>query len=159
MLAAYAVGLPAAVIIRSVTASFYSRGDTATPLWASLAGYGVNVALKFVLIGPFGVAGLALATSVGAWINVGVLWFLAIRRDLAAPSPDLLKTLAGIVIGCAFLALLAIFARAPIAAALAPLGWLRDIGTLAALGLAGLLVYGAALVLCLKLMRVRLRRA
>jgi putative peptidoglycan lipid II flippase len=159
VLAAYAVGLPAAVIIRSVTASFYSRGDTATPLWASLAGYGVNVALKLVLIGPFGVAGLALATSVGAWINVGVLWLLAVRRDLAAPSPVLMKTLAGIVVGCALVALLAITARTPVATALAPLGWLRDIATLAVLGIAGLVLYGATLALCLRLMGVRLRRA
>ena len=159
VLAAYAVGLPAAVIIRSVTASFYSRGDTTTPLWASLAGYGVNIALKLVLIGPFGVAGLALATSIGAWINVGVLWLLAIRRDLAAPSPALLKTLVAIVIGCSALALLAIFARQPIATALAPVGWLRDLGTLGVLGLAGLVLYGAALALCLRLMGVRLRRA
>jgi putative peptidoglycan lipid II flippase len=159
VLAAYAVGLPAAVIIRSVTASFYSRGDTTTPLWASLAGYGVNIALKLVLIGPFGVAGLALATSVGAWINVGVLWALAIRRDLAAPSPDLLKTLAAIVVGCMLLAALAIYARAPLATALAPLGWLRDIGTLGALGLAGVLLYGTALLATLRVTGVRLRRA
>jgi putative peptidoglycan lipid II flippase len=159
VLAAYAVGLPAAVIIRSVTASFYSRGDTTTPLWASFAGYGVNIALKLVLIGPFGVAGLALATSVGAWINVGVLWALAIRRGLAAPSPDLMKTLAAIVVGCALLAALALYARAPVATALAPLGWLRDIGTLGALGLAGLLLYGAALLATLRVTGVRLRRS
>ncbi len=159
VLAAYAVGLPAAVIVRSATASFYSRGDTMTPLWASLAGYGVNIALKFVLIGPFGVAGLALATSVGAWINVGLLWFLAVRRDLAAPSPALMKTLAAITVGCVVLAALAIFGRAPLAAALAPLGWLRDLATLAGLGLAGLVLYGAVLALCLRLLGVRLRRA
>ncbi|NNM72679.1 murein biosynthesis integral membrane protein MurJ [Enterovirga aerilata] len=158
VLAAYAVGLPAAVIIRSVTASFYARGDTTTPLWASLAGYGVNVALKLVLIGPFGVAGLALATSVGAWINVGVLWFLAVRRDFAAPSRALAKTLAGIGLSCALLAALAAFGRAPVATALTPLGPLRDIGTLGALGLAGLLLYGAALALCLRLFGLRLRR-
>lgn len=158
VLAAYAVGLPAAVIIRSVTASFYSRGDTVTPLWASLAGYGVNIALKLVLIGPFGVAGLALATSVGAWINVGVLWALAIRRDLAAPSPALVKTLAAVAVGCALLAALAAFGRRPTAAFLSPLGSLADIGTLAALGLSGLLLYGAALAGFLRLMGVRLRR-
>ena len=60
VLAAYAVGLPAAVILRSVVASFYSRQDTLTPLWASLTGYGVNVALKIALTTRFGVVGLGL---------------------------------------------------------------------------------------------------
>ena len=40
VLAAYAIGLPAAVLIRSAVASFYARSDTMTPLIASLDGGG-----------------------------------------------------------------------------------------------------------------------
>ena len=52
VLAAYAVGLPAVVLIRSAVASFYARADTVTPLIASLAAVAVNVALKIVLMRP-----------------------------------------------------------------------------------------------------------
>ena len=34
VLAAYAIGLPAVVLIRSAVASFYARADTKTPLIA-----------------------------------------------------------------------------------------------------------------------------
>ena len=77
VLAAYAVALPAAVILRSSTATFFARQDTTTPLWASFAGYGVNIALKIDLIGDFGDVGHALATSDGAWTNVVHLSLLA----------------------------------------------------------------------------------
>ena len=36
----------------------------------------VNIAFKFLLMGPLAQVGLALATSIGAWINLGlVIWF------------------------------------------------------------------------------------
>ena len=43
VLAAYGLGLPAAVLIRSAVSSFYARSDTATPLIASLTAVGVNI--------------------------------------------------------------------------------------------------------------------
>jgi len=79
-LAAYAVGLIPFVMIRSAVATFYARKDTATPMKAALIGVAVNVALKIVLVGSLAQVGLALATAVGAWINLLlVLWF-AVRR-------------------------------------------------------------------------------
>ena len=63
VLAAYATGLPAVVLIRSAVASFYSREDTKTPLVASLSGVAVNVLAKLALMAQMGVAGLALGTA------------------------------------------------------------------------------------------------
>src|SRR6187551_2760482 len=75
-LAAYAVGLLPFVLIRSVVATFFARGDTATPVKAALVAAAVNIAFKILLMGPLAQAGLALATSIGAWINLGlVVWF------------------------------------------------------------------------------------
>src|SRR5712671_2535528 len=50
-LAAYALGLLPFVLIRSVTATFLARGDTATPVKASLTAVTVNVVCKIVLMG------------------------------------------------------------------------------------------------------------
>ena len=69
-LAAYAIGLLPFVMMRSFTAPFYARGDTLTPVKAALLAAAVNIALKVVLMGPLAQVGLALATSVGAWINL-----------------------------------------------------------------------------------------
>ena len=77
-LAAYAVGLLPFVLIRSTVATFFARGDTATPVKAALFAAAVNIAFKFLLMGPLAQVGLALATSIGAWINLGlVIWFAA----------------------------------------------------------------------------------
>jgi putative peptidoglycan lipid II flippase len=75
-LTAYAFGLLPFVLIRSAVASFFARGDTATPVKAALAAAAVNIAFKVLLMGPLAQVGLALATAIGAWINLGlVLWF------------------------------------------------------------------------------------
>ena len=89
-LAAYAVGLIPFVMIRSAVATFYARKDTATPVKAALTGVAVNVALKILLMGSLAQIGLALATAVGAWINLllvlglcGASGFLDLDRELA----------------------------------------------------------------------------
>ena len=158
VLSAYAVGLPAIVLITSSRASFYARSDTKTPLIASLTGIAVNVALKIVLMGPFGVVGLALATAVGTWINLILLVALAYRRDWTAPSGALGRIMIAVLAAGLCLALFAIFAPARVATALAWLPAWRDETLLALLGTGGALVYGAVLFGSLKVLRVRLAR-
>src|SRR3974390_1592326 len=83
-LAAYAIGLIPFVLIRTAVSAFYARKDTATPVKASLTGLTVNVLLKVALMGTFAQVGLALATAVGAWINLLlVLWFAVRANHLA----------------------------------------------------------------------------
>ncbi len=79
-LAAYTVGLVPVVLLRSATAAFYARKDTTTPAIAALCGIAVNVALKLVLMGPLLQVGLALATAIGAWVNLLIVMAFAIRR-------------------------------------------------------------------------------
>jgi putative peptidoglycan lipid II flippase len=83
-LKAYGVGLPAFVLVRVIAPTFYARGDTATPVRATIASVGVNIALKFALVWglSLGAVGIALGTAIAAWVNVGVLLFLAVSRKL-----------------------------------------------------------------------------
>jgi putative peptidoglycan lipid II flippase len=103
VLAAYGVGLIAAVSIRSVVASFHARGDTTTPMLVSLGAVAVNVALKLALTGPFGATGLALATALGATLNLALLLLIADRRAWIAPDGMLGK--ACLIAGCGAAAL------------------------------------------------------
>ncbi len=82
-LAAYAFGLLPFVLIRSAVATFFSRGDTATPVKAALIAAAVNIGFKVLLMGPLAQVGLALATSIGAWINLGLVFWFAHRAGLA----------------------------------------------------------------------------
>lgn len=93
VLSAYAVGLPAVVIIRSIVASFYARQDTTRPVIASLIAIGVNVALKLALMPSYGAAGLAFSTAIGAWVNVIILYMWGLKRGWIRPDKNLLKDL------------------------------------------------------------------
>jgi putative peptidoglycan lipid II flippase len=93
-LAAYAIGLIPFVTIRSAVSAFYARKDTATPVKASLTGLTVNVLLKIALMGPLAQIGLALATAVGAWINLLLVLFFAVRKGYLEPDRALMQSLA-----------------------------------------------------------------
>lgn len=90
-LAAYALGLIPFVLIRSVVATFFARGDTKNPVKAALAAAAVNIGFKFLLVGSLALAqvGLALATSIGAWINLLIVVWLAARAGLIGFDPGL----------------------------------------------------------------------
>ena len=108
-LAAYAIGLLPFVLIRSTVATFFARGDTATPVKAALIAAAVNIAFKFLLMGPLAQVGLALATSIGAWINLGlVIWFAAraghVRIDERLRQSAVKLAAAGLALAAALVA-------------------------------------------------------
>jgi putative peptidoglycan lipid II flippase len=135
----------ALVLIASARASFQSRGDTATPMKIALAALTVNVLLKIVLFQSLGAVGLATATSVGLWINLGALVALAIDRDLMDLDGVFAKTVGATFIACAVLTLVAIFGRAPALALGRHFGSQANLVALISLGAAGAVIYGATL--------------
>ena len=94
-LAAYGVGLPAMALVRIVASTFYARHDTATPMRATVTAMACNIALKVVFVWGFGlgVAGIALGTAIGAWINVGLLTWFGRSRDLLAIERIFMRSL------------------------------------------------------------------
>lgn len=159
VLAAYGLALPAVVLIRSAVASFYARQDTTTPLVASLTAIGLNVALKIVLTGPYGVAGLAMATAAGAWANLVLLVVLAWRKGWTAPGRSLGITILGVAFGCGALGVIATLGLPLAERIVPPLPHLREIAVLGLLGLAGASAYGLILLATLRVFRLPLRRA
>ena len=103
-LAAYALGLIPYVLIRSMTAPFFARGDTATPVKASLTAVAVNILFKILLMGPLAQVGLAIGTAIGAWVNVGLMaWFAAragiVTMDARLKRSMIMLTVSGCVLG------------------------------------------------------------
>ncbi len=83
-LAVYATGLPAYVLAKALTPAFYAREDTATPVKISVVCMIANLVLNILLMGPFLHVGIAIATSLSAWLNVFLLAHTLMRRgDLA----------------------------------------------------------------------------
>ncbi len=145
-LAAYAIGLLPFVLIRSVIATFLARGDTATPLKAALIAAAVNIAFKLVLTGPLAQVGLALATTIGAWINFGLVIFFASRRGLIGFDARLLRSTLKLAAAGIALAAALWLAKAPVLRAFGAWPVFGSPAALAALAAIGALVYGAALM-------------
>jgi len=145
-LAAYGVGLLPFVLMRNASITFLARGDTATPVKALAVAVAVNVAFKIALMGPLAQVGLALATSVGAWVNLLLLAWFAARRGLIVVDPRLARAVGRLAVAGLALAAALWFARAPVAALFA--GWprLSEEATLALLTVVGGAVYGGVVL-------------
>src|SRR5580693_4375933 len=147
-LAAYALGLLPFVLVRSVIATFLARGDTATPVRAALSAAVVNVAFKAVFFTTTSLAqvGLALATTIGAWLNlVLVLWFAA-RAGRIDFSGSLRGSVGRLVMAGVALAVVLFLVEGPVASLFSSWPRLRDEATLATLAGIGALVYGGAVI-------------
>jgi putative peptidoglycan lipid II flippase len=94
-LAAYGLGLPAMALVRILAPTFYARHDTVTPVRATVTAMVCNIALKFLFVWGLGlgVAGIALGTAAGAWINVAILTWIGRSRDLLAIEHIFLRSL------------------------------------------------------------------
>ena len=149
-LLAYGAGLPAVVLIRSAVSSFYARGDTATPLWASLTGVAVNVLFKIALMGPLQQAGLALATSIGAWTNLAILVFLASRRGYIDLDGAFVRRALAIAAATAAMAAAMAATDALALSMLQGFAGPRELARLAIVGLVGAIVYAGVAAILLR---------
>ncbi len=146
-LAAYAIGLVPFVLIRSAVATFYARKDTATPVKAALTGVAVNVALKIALVGALAQVGLALATAVGAWINLLLVLAFAVRAGYLELDRALMRSLARFVVSGIILAAALWFTARFGAVYFAQMTTFRDETALLLLAAVGALVYGFSVLL------------
>jgi putative peptidoglycan lipid II flippase len=79
-LAAYAIGLPAFVLVKVLAPGFFARVDTATPVKNGVAAVVLNLAMNLAFMVPLQHVGPALATSLAALFNVVSLGVVLARR-------------------------------------------------------------------------------
>jgi len=113
---------------------------------AALVAVAVNIAFKFALMGPLQQVGLALATSIGAWINfLLVVWF-ARRAGFAGIDDRLRQSVPKLAAAGVVLAVALYLAVTPVMnLGIGGLLW-RDEVALAVLIVIGALVYGGTLL-------------
>ncbi len=90
-LMAFALGLVAFMLIKVLAPGYYARKDTRSPVKYGLIAMGANTALVLLLIWPLAHAGLALATSLAAFLNAGLLFRNLRRRDIYRPRSGWMK--------------------------------------------------------------------
>ncbi len=76
---AYSLGLIAFMLVKVLAPGFYARKDTATPVKIGIVAMVANMVMNLLFVLPLmyywniGHLGLALATSIAAWLNAGLL--------------------------------------------------------------------------------------
>jgi putative peptidoglycan lipid II flippase len=146
-LQAFALGLPAYVLIKVLTPGFHARGDTRTPMRIALIAIGANLVGNLTLIWGLGHVGIALATALAAWLNVALLWAVLHRRGDYRADDGLRRTAPRMLLAGALMAALLAFA-APALMPWAEGATLERLGALLLLVGGGVAVYfGAGLLL------------
>jgi putative peptidoglycan lipid II flippase len=150
-LAVFAWGLPAFVLIKVFSPAYFAREDTKTPmryatisLIANTAG-SIGLFFLFRALGLLPQLGIALASTLGGWLNAYMLWRTLDQRGHFVLDARAVRTLPRVLV-CSLLmgAVLWVAAQmlAPWMAAGQPL-WTKG-AALASLVGAGLVVYGAS---------------
>jgi len=86
-LAAFSLGLTALIAVRVLSPGFFARNDTKTPVRAGVVAMIVNAAAAIILVLPFAHVGLALAISLAAFVNAGLLLYWLMRSRVYVPQP------------------------------------------------------------------------
>ncbi len=152
-LMAYALGLPAFIFIKVLAPGFYSRQDTKTPVKVGVLVMIINIILNLFFVWlwsrlelPGAHAGLALATSLSAYINAGLLFILLRKANvLQANSGRLTLSLKVFVSSLAMLMFL--WWINPTPEVWSSWNSLTRFGSLTALVISGISIYAGLLVI------------
>ncbi|MGZ8212442.1 MAG: murein biosynthesis integral membrane protein MurJ [Burkholderiales bacterium] len=84
---AYSVGIVGLILVKVLAPGFYARQDIRTPVKVAIVSLVATQLMNLALIWHLRHAGLALAISIGACLNAGILFALLRRRGVYRPEP------------------------------------------------------------------------
>lgn len=153
VLAVFALGLPAFVLIKVFSPAYFAREDTKTPMRyaaISLTANTIGSIVLFFLFRHLGwrpQLGIAVATTFGGWLNAYLLWSTLRRRGEFEADARLLRNLPFIALASVAMGL-AIYAAADHFAPYlkAGRGFLTEVTALAALVAIGIAVFAIAIL-------------
>ncbi len=151
-LRAYAAGLTAFMLIKVLAPGFYARQDMKTPVRIGIIAMVSNMVLNIAFVIPMhsywqiGHVGLAMATSVSAFLNAGLLYFGLLKRGVYQPDPGWLRFFVVILISNGAMLLLLLWLTSVIDGWLLWSWWQRT-GWLAVICVGGLVCYVVSMML------------
>ena len=98
-LLAFALGLIAFVAVKVLATGYFSRQDTRTPVRVGIVAMLSNIVLNLALVVPLAHAGLALATTLSAFLNAGLLLRGLVQRGVFRPRSGWGGFIARVVMG------------------------------------------------------------
>ncbi len=143
----YSVGLLALILVKILAPGFYARQNLKTPVKIAFVTVLVTQTLAVILMWPLGHAGLTLATSLGAFVNAGLLFWFLRRHGSYTPRPGWFAFLCRLAVALGVLAAV-LYALAGPAQFWLNAGLWAKIGRLAGIiAAAGIAYFGALLLL------------
>ena len=120
-LMAYAAGLLGFTLVKVMAPGYFARQETRQPVRIGLIALALNMVLNIALVVPWvrsGAAGphtgLALATSISAFVNAGLLYRGLYKAGILRPTPGWFRLLLNIAVACALMAVLIIYFLPPL---------------------------------------------
>ena len=144
-LVAYSMGLLAFIAIKVLAPAYYARQDTRSPVRIGVIAMLANMVLNIALIFPLQHAGLALATSVAAYLNAYLLWRGLYRAGIYRPLGGWRRLLLQVGLACGAMALLLVWGTGGLGQWL-EMTRIQRMAGLAGWILAGVVVYFAVLL-------------
>jgi putative peptidoglycan lipid II flippase len=144
-LAAYAVGLPAFVLVKVLAPAFFARHDTATPVKVAIGAMATNLAATLLLMPFWAHVGVAFALSVAGWMQAVTLSVLLARRGHFRLDARARTNLPRIALATLSMGVALVLLRIALAGALAGSVSLR-LGALTGLIGAGVVLFGVLVV-------------
>ena len=78
-LQAFAVGVPAYVLVKILAPIFFSRQDTATPMKIAIFCVFINFLFNIILMQFYQHVGIAIATAIASWLNCLLLFYILLK--------------------------------------------------------------------------------
>jgi putative peptidoglycan lipid II flippase len=145
-LVAYSAGLPAFIAVKVLAPGYYARQDTSTPVKIAIAAMVSNMLLNLLFVGlllkngfegPH--AGLALASTVAAYLNAILLYRGLRNREVYIPERGWVRVWISVILACITMGALLVFMTQDIA------GWLNATAALRVRNLSLIIIFGVIL--------------
>ena len=82
-LMAFALGIPAFMLVKVLGSAFYASQDYKAPVKIGIASMLLNIMLNLLLIQPLAHMGLALATTIAAYFQTITMWYVLKRKRIS----------------------------------------------------------------------------
>jgi putative peptidoglycan lipid II flippase len=106
VLTAYCIGMPAYIAMKVFSTAFWAKQDTATPVKVSVVCtvFNIVMGLYLVFVAQVGVVGVAVATAMAGWLQIGLFLFFLRRRAETRFDARFIRNALKIVMSCALMA-------------------------------------------------------
>ena len=146
-LRAYSLGLVAFMLIKVLSPGYFSRQDTKTPVRIGVIAMVSNMAMNLALIVPLAHVGLALATSLSAFLNAGLLYRGLYKEGWMSHRSGWLRFIVALSVGLGLMAGVLTVIVPPAQWWFEQHWWMRS-GALLGVTVAGLMTFLVAVRLC-----------